>query len=224
MKTVVVLPAYNEERFVSGVIRSCLDLGFDQVIVVDDGSIDDTAKNAVKSGAVVVSHLINRGVGAATQTGLSAARMMGADIAVTMDADGQHLAKDIPSLVDSLDKNGADIVIGSRFLNRENSVPPVRRFFNLIANLITLMLSGTYVSDSQSGMKAFSKQVLERINITSNGYEFCSEIIREARYFGFKIVEVPISVNYTDYSMSKGQNFASGITTIFKLMIRTLMR
>ena len=224
MKTVIVLPAYNEEKYVGEVLRSCREHGFDHVIVVDDGSLDNTGTAAADSGAVVVSHMINRGVGAATQTGLSAARMMGADIAVTMDADGQHLAGDIKPLLEILERDRADIVIGSRFLNRKNRIPMLRRGFNLVANLITFMLSGIYISDSQSGMKVFSGEALARINITSNGYEFCSEIIREARYFRLRISEVPISVKYSDYTLSKGQNFASGITTVFKLMLRTLMR
>jgi len=224
MKTVIVLPAYNEEKYVGEVVRSCREHGFDHVIVVDDGSLDNTGTAAADSGAVVVSHMINRGVGAATQTGLSAARMMGADIAVTMDADGQHLAGDIKPLLEILERDRADIVLGSRFLNSKNRIPLLRRGFNLVANLITFMLSGIYISDSQSGMKVFSGEALARINITSNGYEFCSEIIREARYFRLRISEVPISVNYSDYTLSKGQNFASGITTVFKLMLRTLMR
>jgi len=206
------------------VISACQDEGYDDVIVVNDGSTDNTASAARNAGAAVISHMINRGAGAATQTGLEAARRVGADAVVTMDADGQHQAADINSLIECLTNKEADIVIGSRFLKKENPIPFVRKIFNNIANIITVLLSGIFVTDSQSGMKAFSRRAIEKIMITSNGYEFCSEIIREARHFGFKIKEVPISVIYSDYSMSKGQNFASGITTVFKLMIKTLMR
>ncbi len=224
MKTVIIIPAYNEEEYVADVIIACQNAGYDDVVVVNDGSIDDTLNAALNAGASVISHMINRGVGAATQTGLEAAKMTGADVAVTMDADGQHQASDIENLVKSLIDQKADIVIGSRFLKKDNPIPFVRIFFNNIANIITFLLSGIFVTDSQSGMKAFSKPALDKIMITSNGYEFCSEIIREARYFDFKVKEAPISVIYSDYSMSKGQNFASGLTTVFKLMLKTLMR
>jgi len=224
MKTVIVIPAYNEEKNIRSLIVSCQLMGYNDIIVVDDGSDDSTAETAKTAGAVILSHVINRGVGAATQTGLEAARRMGAEIAVTIDADGQHQAKDIKIITDALIASKNDIVIGSRFLTVENSIPRVRKIFNSAANVITFFLAGVYLTDTQSGFKAFSKRALELIQITANGYEFSSEIIREAKYFRLRIAEVPVSVIYTPYSLSKGQNLATGITTIFKLIIRTFMR
>ena len=120
MKTIIILSAYNEEKQVGKVISSCRNEGYEDVIVVNDGSTDNTVNAARNAGAAVISHMINRGAGAATQTGLEAARMMGADIAVTMDADGQHQACDIKNLVECLIKQKTDIVIGSRFLKKDN--------------------------------------------------------------------------------------------------------
>jgi UDP-N-acetylglucosamine---dolichyl-phosphate N-acetylglucosaminyltransferase len=224
MKTVIVIPAYNEEKPIKGLITSCLLMGYNDIVVVDDGSTDNTAEIAKTTGAVVLSHVINRGVGAATQTGLEAARLMGAEIAVTIDADGQHQAKDINKIIEALIDRRKDIVIGSRFMTTENTIPRVRKIFNSIANVITFFLAGVYLTDTQSGLKAFSQRALESIRITANGYEFSSEIIREAKYFRLQIAEVPVSVIYTPYSLAKGQNLATGVTTIFKLIIRTLMR
>ncbi len=224
MKIVLVIPAYNEEEHIRSLIASCQLMGYSDIVVVDDGSTDNTARIAQNAGTIVLSHVINRGVGAATQTGLRAAQLLGADITVTIDADGQHQARDIKKLVDALIEHKKDVVIGSRFLQHGNEIPWLRKFFNSIANIITFFLAGIYLTDTQSGLKAFSKKALELIQITANGYEFSSEIIREAQHYRLRIEEVSASVVYTPYSLSKGQNLATGITTIFKLIIRTLMR
>jgi glycosyltransferase involved in cell wall biosynthesis len=224
MKVVIIIPAYNEEKNIKSIINSCQLLGYNHIIVVDDGSTDNTAAIAREAGAVVVSHIINRGAGAATQTGLQAARLLNADVAVTIDADEQHKPQDIKSLINVLAAEKSDVVIGSRFMNHENRVPLIRRLFNRIANIITYFLSGIMLTDSQSGLKAFSRKALETINISSNGFEFSSEIIREAHYYQLSITEVPVSVVYTPYSLSKGQNLSTGLATVFRLIIRTLMR
>ena len=224
MKVVIIIPAYNEEKSIKTIVNSCQLLGYNNIMVVDDGSTDTTSRIAREAGATVVSHIINRGVGAATQTGLQAARLLGADIAVTIDADDQHKPQDIKKLINALLTKKSDIVIGSRFLNHENSVPLMRQVFNRIANIITFFLAGIMLTDSQSGLKAFSRKALETIQISTNGFEFSSEIIREAHYYKLAITEVPVSVVYTPYSLSKGQNLSTGLTTIFRLIIRTLMR
>lgn len=224
MKIFVIIPAYNEELWIGSVVRKCHLAGYKNILVVDDGSSDHTVVAAEKAKAKVLRHFINRGVGAATQTGLQAARMLKADLAVTIDADGQHLPSDIDKLVNSVVKNKVDIAIGSRFLKNNSQVPLLRRWFNVIANVITWLLSGVYLSDSQSGLKAFSKKALAKMNITANGYEFSSEVIREAVYHGLKVKEVSTAVIYTPYSLSKGQNFSTGLSTVFKLVIRSFMR
>lgn len=224
MKIVIIIPAYNEEENIATMVKSCKPLGYDSIVVVDDGSTDNTARNAREAGAMVVSHIINRGVGAATQTGLEAAKMLDADIAVTIDADSQHKPQDIRKLIDALLDRNSDIVIGSRFLNDQNSIPRMRNVFNRIANIITFLLAGIMLTDSQSGLKAFSRRALDTIKISANGFEFSSEIIREAQHYKLKITEVPVSVVYTPYSLSKGQNLSTGLTTVFRLIIRALMR
>lgn len=219
----IIIPAFNEATVIAGVLRGLRDLGFVHIIVVNDGSKDDTAAIAAKEGAMVVSHLMNRGVGAATQTGLEAAKLLGAKYAVTIDADAQHSPADVPPIVNELKKGKVDVVIGSRFL-KKNPIPFTRRMFNGIANGITFFISGLWVSDSQSGFKGFSAHALEKVRLRTNGYECCSEIIKEIALHKLKYKEVPIDVTYSDYSLMKGQSFAGGVKTVMKLVIRSLMR
>lgn len=223
MKIYIVIPAYNEEKNIEKVITQCKSEGYENIIVVDDGSTDKTIEKAQKHNIEILEHCTNRGVGAATQTGLTYGQIQKADIVVTLDGDTQHTPRDIHSLIEAVEQ-GYDMVIGSRFLKKKNRIPWIRKLFNKIANIITFILSGYISTDSQSGLKAFSKKALKKIYITSNGYEFCSEVIRQARFEKLTIKEVPISVSYTEDSLSKGQNFDVGIKTVFRLMIQSLMK
>lgn len=220
----VVIPAYNEEATIAEVIRSCIAAGFPDVIVVDDGSADATASEAREAGARVVRHPINRGAGAATETGLEIARHLGMRFVVITDADGQHDPSDLRRLLSAVEGDGADIAIGSRFLDPGNTIPVLRRAFNAVANVITFALTGIRTSDSQSGMKAFGPQALDKVRIRTDGFEFCTEIFQEIGYHGLRFVEVPVTVRYDEASMRKGQNFSTGLSTVAKLFLRSLMR
>jgi glycosyltransferase involved in cell wall biosynthesis len=219
----VVIPAYNEGSVIGALVRSLIAAGYPQVVVVDDGSTDDTAAAARAAGARVLSHRINRGAGAATETGLEAARHLGAEYTVTMDGDGQHYLEDIPAMIAPLQAGRCDVVIGSRFRGGSR-IGLMTRLYNQVANVLTFVLSGTWVSDSQSGMRSFSRRALEAIHIESNGYEFCSEMFSQLKVAGLSFCEVPIRVHYSDYSRSKGQNFINGVETVFRLIIRSLMK
>lgn len=222
MKLVVVIPALNEEHRIAKTIAAVKPF-VSSVIVVDDGSHDQTSRVAHEAGAIVIRHMINCGPGAATQTGLEYAKKLEADYVATFDADGQHEATDLPLMVDFLVKQKKDIVFGSRFL-QANKVPFFRRMANFAGNLLTFFLSGIYLSDSQSGFKVFSKKALEHIAITANGFEFCSEIVREVAAEELDYCEFPIKVYYSPETLAKGQNLSTGITTMFKLIVRSLMR
>lgn len=223
-QTIVVIPAYNEEKAIANVVHSCIEGGYGEVIVVDDGSTDDTASVARRAGAQVISHIVNRGAGAATETGLELARRMGATSVVTLDADEQHDPDDITHLLSPIITDAADIVIGSRFIHSTNVIPVLRRIFNAVANVITYILTGIRTSDSQSGMKAFGPRALSEMSIRTDGFEFCTEIFQEAGYHNLRIAEVPITVRYDEHSMAKGQNFSTGLSTVAKLLLRSLMR
>lgn len=220
---IVVIPLFNEQENIHRIAAQVQTLPY-QVVFVDDGSTDGTYEELPRADHItVVRHGVNRGVGAATQTGIDVALGLGADVVVTMDGDGQHDPEDIARLVAALQEQQVDVVIGSRFIQK-NNIPVLRRFYNFMGNIITYLLSGLYVTDSQSGFKAFTAKAAHAIEIHANGYAFCSEVIREMSWFNLSFVEVPVSVKYFKDDMGKGQSFAKGIETVFKLIVRSLMR
>lgn len=237
MKNVwIVIPALNEQATVGDVVRSLQSNGFEHILVVDDGSSDGTERIASQHGARVVRHSINRGVGAAIVTGMRCALMNGADVVVTFDADGQHDPRDIEKLLGFIGTRSkfqdsrlqdtrfkeVEVVLGVR--EDKSAMPLVRRLANAIANFVTWLLSGLWVRDSQSGLRAYTRHAVEKMDLHANGYEFCTEVIREIHYRKLPFVQVPVRVQYTARSLAKGQSFDAGIGTLAKLIVRSLMR
>lgn len=221
-KIVAILPALNEETRVAAVIESARKY-VDEVVVVNDGSTDNTAEVAAKAGAVVLSHVENCGAGAATMTGIEAARALNADIVITLDADGQHDAHDITELLKPIQEERADIVFANRF-GQKNKIPSIRRLYNGIGNVVTFIATGKWMSDSQCGFKVFGPRAIAEIELNMNGFEFCTEIVREAAQYKWRIEEVPIRVLYSEYTLAKGQSFASGVRTALKILLRSFLR
>lgn len=215
MKSVAVIPAYNEGPAIAEVIRGALR-EVDEVIVVDDCSADNTAEVAREAGAQVLRHALQRGAGRATATGLQAALRLGADFIVTLDADGQHLTEEIPLVLQPLKDGKADMTLGCRILDRA-SMPRLRRFGNELANVWTWMLFGVKVSDSQSGYRGLTRATAQKLPLEARGYEFCSETLGAAAKLKLRIVEVPVTVVYTDYSMSKGQTVMTSVKTLARI-------
>lgn len=222
MKIVAVIPAYNEGERVGNVVSEAKQF-VDTVIVVDDGSSDDTAMHAKKAGAHVYRHIENCGAGAATMTGIDAAREMNADVIVTLDADEQHNPDDIPALLQPITSGDADVAFANRFGQR-NRIPFIRRLFNGIGNLITFAATGKWVSDSQCGFKVFGPKAVQQIDLRMSGYEFCTEIVRECAQHRWKTIEVPAKVLYSEYTLAKGQSFANGVRTALKILLRSFLR
>ncbi|MFQ6129917.1 MAG: glycosyltransferase family 2 protein [Candidatus Hadarchaeaceae archaeon] len=208
----IVMPAYNEENSIGRVLDALKREGWHNIIVVDDGSRDRTADIARSKGALVVSHERNMGLGAALRTGLKKARELGADRAVTFDADGQHDPKTVRALIQAL--NNADLVIGVR---RHLGIPLHKRVGNFGLNLITYLFSGV-LTDSQSGSRAFSKRALKLIRIRSDRYEVSSEIIIQAKKLGLRLREAPVKCFYTKYSKARGTTIASGLKIFWALL------
>ena len=219
----VVIPAYNEERTIVGVIGGLKARGFTRIIVVDDGSSDRTAELASREGVVLVRHLFNRGLGGALGTGIEAACRSEAEIIVTFDADGQHDADDISRLIAPIATGEADVVIGTRMLATEG-MPRSRRIANRIASLVTYMLYGLWATDSQSGLRAFSRDAAARIGIMTSSMEVSSEILGQVTRNRLRLKEVPVRPIYTDYSLSKGQSFRVGLQTMVKLILAKVRR
>lgn len=222
MKVLALIPAYNEEATIADVLAATRPF-VDGVIVVNDGSMDRTSQIARSQGAMVVDHVINRGLGAAIGTGFATARRLGADVVVTLDADGQHDPAEIQKFLTAIE-HGADVVIGSRMLTGFTGMPLHRRIAQVIGNLVTFVLFGAWVTDSQSGFRAFTSFALSRIQIRTNRMEVSSELVSEAKRNNLNLVEVPIKAIYTDYSLSKGQNFFVGVKTVLKLVVRRVSR
>lgn len=215
----IVLPAYNEEAVIKDVIREIQVAGYKNIIIVDDGSHDQTFEKAKEMDVIALRHPINRGKGAATKTGIEAAKLLGAGIIVTMDSDGQHNPADIARLIAPIQKNHCDVVLGTRLKNPKG-MPWYKIIANHIGNAITWYFYGLYVSDSQSGFRAYSRHASELINTKTDRYEYDSEVIREIYLYKLKYKEVPIEVRYTEYSMGKiqKQGFVNGLKTLYKII------
>lgn len=221
-RRVIVIPAYNEEHAIAEVVRGALQVA-DRVLVVDDGSTDRTSEVAAAAGATVVRHAVNRGLGGALGTGIAGALRLGAETVATMDADGQHRAEDVKRAFDRLAEGDADFVIGSRMIERKGNMPAARRFAQFLGNALTFILFRRWVTDSQSGLRAMTRAAAERIEIRSSRMEVSSEFVKEIVDKDLRLAEVPIEAVYTEYSLSKGQNFLVGVQTALKLILRRMM-
>lgn len=216
------IPAFNEEKTIGKVVLLTQKY-VDKVIVCDDGSTDFTADIAEKLGALVIRHQKNLGYGAAIQSLFQEAEKLNADVLLTLDGDGQHSPEQIPRMLKPLQSGEADIVIGSRFLNAEkNEIPTYRRFG---VKLITKMSNGNNnnkISDAQSGLRAYTRNAIQRLELLENGMGISAEILRKAHDKNLKIVEVPATIRYNGLDTSTHSPWRHGlnvITTILKLVV-----
>ena len=195
MKLIVTIPAFNEEKTISKVIaeipKKIPYVSSVSVLVIDDGSTDNTAKIARKMGATVISNSKNMGLAYSFSRGLQNALEMGADIIVNTDADFQYDQRQIPLLAGPVAQGKADIVLGSRFLGTIESMPPEKKTGNMIVSSIMSFLVGQKITDSQTGFRAFSREAAMRINIFSD-YTYTQETILEAWENKLSIIEVPV--------------------------------
>jgi UDP-N-acetylglucosamine---dolichyl-phosphate N-acetylglucosaminyltransferase len=195
------------------------------IVVVDDGSSDDTPDVVTRCGdprVVLLRHAINRGLGGALGTGLEYARVNGADYVITYDADGQHAPEDIAAILGPLMSGKADAVIGSRLINPAG-MPWYRVAGNWGLNLFTYFVFGMWTTDSQSGMRGFSESAVKNIQIRMDRMEVSSEFIKEIRRCRLRYAEVPIRAIYSDYSLSKGQSNWNAFNILIRLVLHRLM-
>ena len=195
MKTVIGIPAYNEEKNIASILLRLKNIS-EYIIVCDDGSSDLTSEIAEKLGAIVVKHKKNLGYGAAIKTIFLKAQEINADALVTFDADGQHRIEDIDKILVPIKNNKADIVIGSRFLNDEQKISKYRKIGIKTITELTNITSGTKITDSQSGFRGYNRKTLENIKLTESGMGISTEILIKAKKSNLKIIEVPIIVSY----------------------------
>lgn len=218
----IVIPCWNESKAIPAVVDEINKAGFDNIIIIDDGSTDDTYE-VIRNipNVYALSHAVNRGKGAAIETGLELSKRLDAKAVVIMDGDGQHNPDDINIMLEKLNE-GFDVVLGSRLLN-SGKMPRIKIIHNKIGNLLVYLLYGLWVSDSQSGFRMFSRKAIDLINIkVVDRYAFDSEVIREIYRHKLSYTEIPIEVRYTKYSMSKvgnKQTFTNGAKMYIKMIL-----
>lgn len=222
MKRIAVIPAYNTEQVVADVVSSVRPL-VDEVIVVDDGSRDATAARAAEAGARVAVHLINRGQGAALQTGMDLALQQGADIIVHFDSDGQHPAHQIPQLTAPIASGEADVVLGSRFLDNTSNVPPIRRLVLKAGGVFTRIMSGLSITDPHSGFRALSRTAAQKIRLRQDRMAHASEFLQLLARHQLRYREIPVTIRYTEYSMRHGQSSLNAIRIVIDLIKGSLL-
>jgi len=217
----VVIAAYNEGQVISDVIAGLRQTPH-RIVVVDDGSADATADRAQIAGATVVRHPINLGQGASLQTGIEFALANGAEFIVTFDADGQHRTTDIAVMLEALRRNRADFALGSRFLGTELHVPALRRLVLRAATWFTRVTTGLRVSDAHNGLRAMTRRGAGVIRLRQNRMAHASEILDQIASSGLNYVEVPVTIDYSRYSMAKGQRSSELLIILLDLFARRL--
>ncbi|MBS0340810.1 MAG: glycosyltransferase family 2 protein [Proteobacteria bacterium] len=218
----VVIPALNEGAVVGDVIEQVRRV-CPNVVLVNDGSSDDTAVRARLAGARVVSHAINLGQGAALQTGITYALRLGASHIVTFDADGQHDPREIPVLIESL-SGGADVALGSRFKGHTIDIPTSRRILLRAACWVNYALTGLHLSDAHNGLRAFTRSAAQRLDLRQSGMAHATEIVAQVARHRLSFVEVPVTIRYTAYSLAKGQSMSNSVHILVDLLLKGLLR
>ncbi len=223
-KTYIVIPAYNEEKKIGDVIRGLRGAGYGNIVVVDDGSMDKTARVAERAGATVLRHIINRGQGAGLKTGIEFALRECADYIVTFDADGQHSPSSIKPLLAALSNQKAEVALGSRFLTKDSNTPFVRAIFLRGGALIFRLFYGVNLTDSHNGLRALTRKAANSIDIICDDMAHASEIVEEIARDRLKYVEVPVTITYSDYSKAKGQSTLNSFRILWRMLLNKLLR
>lgn len=219
----VVVPVFNEEAMVATVVKELLE-SFPNVVCVDDGSTDGSAAAVAATQAHLVRHPVNLGQGAALQTGLSyALARPSAARFVTFDADGQHRVADALALVDELRTDACDAALGSRFLTAgalTHAVPRHKRMVLRTVAAVSPSARRLQLTDAHNGLRAFNRDVAERLRITMNGMAHASEIVGFLSSGRWRVTEVPVEVRYTEYARAKGQSLLNGVNILFDLSLK----
>jgi len=217
MKTVCVIPAYNEEQRLAGVIAKVRPL-VDAIVIIDDGSKKKITGLAEFAGVFVLRHPINRGQGAALQTGSDYALKLGADIIVHFDADDQFNASEISEVVAPIKNGQADLVFGSRFLTKKSNLPFTKKYIIMPLGRLVNRFWGVNTSDPQSGFRAYTKEVAQSFRIENDRMAHCSEILIKLSHGNWLIKEVPITVTYHEY----GQKLSGGLRILKDLFLQKI--
>lgn len=212
----IIIPAFNEAGSLARTLADLRPLRA-RVIVVDDGSKDGTSDVARSSGAVVLTHVLNLGQGAALQTGIDYALEAGAEQIVTFDADGQHDPCSILAMVELATRTGSDVILGSRFLGSTVAMSVPRRLLLRTAVAFTRIQTGLALTDTHNGLRLLSRMAASRIRIRQAGMAHASEILTQIARERLSFVEMPTTIRYTEYSKRKGQRLTQSVRILFDL-------
>lgn len=216
----VVIPLYNEASVIGGVIAE-LAAHFEHIVCVDDGSTDGSAQAASAAGAVVVTHPINLGQGAALQTGIEfALAHPDADHIVTFDADGQHRVVDAVAMLETARRDGVAIVFGSRFLDDRTKPGVLKRIVLKTAVWVTNMTTGLTLTDAHNGLRVMRRDAASGVHLTQDRMAHATEIVLQLGRTGLPWVEYPVEVIYSDYSKAKGQSLLNSVNILVDLVVR----
>ena len=219
----IVIPAYNEAQRLPRVLRELQANDEYNIVVVDDGSSDETASVAASADTWVLRHIVNRGQGAALQTGISFAIREGASIIVTFDADGQHAPTDIANLIQPIVNKECDVVLGSRFLGTTDGVPVSRKWLLKLATLFTRMSTKLPVTDTHNGLRAISAIAAQQLVITEDGMAHASEILHKLAESNLRWQEAPVHIKYTPETLVKGQSNRAAFQIVFRTFVARLV-
>jgi glycosyltransferase involved in cell wall biosynthesis len=221
-KIFFVIPAYNEEKSIARVVGELKRAGYGHIVVIDDGSRDNTFEAVKNQGVAVLQHMINRGQGAALRTGMEYALKQGADFIVTFDSDGQHRIEDLAAMLNPVVKGEVDVTLGSRFLCK-TEMPLARKILLKGSVFVQWFFYGVKLSDAHNGYRVLSRKAAQQIRIDSDRMEHASEIVEEIVKKKIRYKEVPVIIRYTGYSMKKGEgSFFGALKILFKMIIRRL--
>lgn len=218
-RTCCIVPIYNEATVIEDCIADLRTI-FSNILVIDDGSTDDSASKAKRSGAQVIRHTLNVGQGLAISTGFKWVQGQNKfKNIVTFDGDGQHIAHDALRLVEELENSSLDIVFGSRFLGYEKSnTPAIKRIILKIVTKITNILTGIKLSDAHNGLRALTVEASKVVELTQAGMAHASQMISLTRQANLKYHEIPVNVLYTSYSRKKGQSILNSVNIVADLV------
>jgi glycosyltransferase involved in cell wall biosynthesis len=219
----IVVAAYNEAPRLAQALRGLREYP-GTVVVVDDGSRDNTFDIALQEDVWVLRHLVNCGQGAALQTGIDFALANGADIVVTFDGDGQHSANDVPRLVAPIVSGQCEVALGSRFLDSNTRMPWRRRMVLKMAVLFTRVVSRVKVSDTHNGLRAFSRSAAQRLRIRENRMAHASEILHKIKSLGLTFCEVPVRISYSAETLAKGQSGWNAVSIASQFLLGRIVQ
>lgn len=222
-RVIIVLGAYNEAACIGDIVRELRE-HYPHVVVVDDGSHDETGELAMEAGACVLTHLINRGQGAALQTGLTYALAQGADYIVTLDVDAQYDVKDIEPLLLPIAQGKVHATLGSRYSGHTLRLSFVRRAERLADSLVSRLTARARPTDAHNGMRALSRHAAQLIELKKDRAQHASELVDQVVSAGLPYLEVPVQTRLSEYGLSKAQRSSAALRVAFQYIKTRLIR